>query len=210
MRVDPFSQYNVISTNQSSESEENPKKHSSFVPIIIVILLFLLLGFSVYMLGTRTSFFNFASGITAPEKENNVATTKPSPTASTESKSSTTTEISTNSATVVVPVTVPTSTPASVSIENSYMFASPLTAATGNVEKIRVTVFILDGTGAGVSGKIITLKGVENLGVTTVLGTTDMTGKAIFDVAAGTSGSYKISAEVGGVTLAQSVTVTFE
>ena len=217
MGIDPLSQYNIISSNQSSTSEERPKKQRVFLPLLLIIFLSGFLVLSIYLLGTQTSFFNFASEL-IPGKDNTVESATPSTsvlpfsTPEVATTSATITETSTASSTVAVPVstTAPTSTPTSVAIENSYVFASPLTAATGNVEKIRITVFILDGTGAGVSSKVVTLTGVSLLGVTTVQGTTDTTGRAIFDVAAGTSGTYTIGASVGGTELSQKVKVTFD
>ena len=220
MGVDPFSQYNIVSTNQSSASEdrEKPKKHSILLSIVLLILLSGFLVLSIYLLGTQTSFFNFASEL-IPGQASTAPSTKPvasvlptstPPEVATES--ATTVETSTTSSTIAIPVSTatPTSAPTSVAIENSYMFASPLTAATGNVEKIRVTVFILDGTGAGVSGKVVSLTGVDLLAVTSVQATTDSMGRAIFDLAAGTNGSYEIGATVGGSSLTQKVTVTFD
>lgn len=217
MNVDPLAEYNIVSANQSSAPKDSSKKRSFLWSIILIILLSLFLILSIYLLGTKTSFFNFASELLPGDVEI-TASTKPSvlnlpiSTPEVSTSSSTTTETSTTSSTIVVPVSTatPTSTPTSVAIENSYIFASPLTAATGNVEKIRITVFILDGTGAGVSGKLVSLTGTDLLAVTSVQATTDSMGRAIFDLAAGADGKYEIGASVGGVGLTQKVTVTFD
>jgi protocatechuate 3,4-dioxygenase beta subunit len=165
-------------------------------------------------LGTKTSFFNFASEL-GEASTNPVAiipTASPRETVDTATSSATTIDTETTATTIPVAVstTKPTSTPSSVSIENSYVFASPLSAATGNVEKIRITVYILDGTGSGVSGKTVELTGVDDLAVYSIQETTDTTGRAIFDVAAGTSGSYEIGAVIGDTSFMQKVTVVFE
>lgn len=217
MPVDPFTEYNIVSSGQSSMKEDKPKKRSILLSVILLLLLSGFLVLSIYLLGTRTSFFNFASEL-LPGELGNISSPKPLvsvlPTSTPEvaTTSATTSETSTTSSTIAIPVSTatPTSAPTSVAIENSYMFASPLSAATGNVEKIRVTVFILDGTGAGVSGKVVSLSGVDLLAVTSVQATTDSMGRAIFDLAAGTDGRYEIGAGVGGSSLSQKVTVTFD
>ncbi len=97
-----------------------------------------------------------------------------------------------------------------VSIENSYLFASPLTAESGNRENIRVTVFILDSQGLGVGAKSVVLDIDPTLTVTPIQNPTDSYGKAVFDVSSQASGLYEIRAKLdeGGV-INQSVKVTF-
>lgn len=214
MNIDPFSDYNVVKSNREDTTDSKPTKRSPLVAVIVIILLLLLLGLSIFLLKTRTSFFNFASELVTGEVTPVKQTPSPtdSTTINTATVSATNVETTTTSTTIPVPVstTSPTATPTSVVVENSYMFASPLSAATGNVEKIRITAYILDGTGSGVSGKVITLTGVSALAVTSVQPTTDSMGRAIFDVAAGTSGSYEIGAAIGSSPLSQKVTVTFD
>ena len=96
-----------------------------------------------------------------------------------------------------------------VSSENSYVFASPLQAQAANVEKIRVTIFILNGQGLGVPGKTVSLNNVSGININTTQSVTDSYGKAIFDISADNGGKYTITARVGLTTLPQTVTVSF-
>ncbi|KKQ48446.1 MAG: hypothetical protein US68_C0032G0007 [Candidatus Shapirobacteria bacterium GW2011_GWE1_38_10] len=207
MGVDPFVQYNIVSSNREAGGEEKQAKRRPYLTIILIIILLLFLVLSVFLLSTRTSFFNFASELAGPTPISTTSTI-----VDTATSSATNVETNTTSTTIPIPRNTggPISTPSSIAIDNSYMFASPLKAATGNVEKIRITVFILDGTGSGVSGKVINLTGINSLAVYSIQPTTDTTGRAIFDVAAGTSGTYEIGAMVGALTLSQKVTVTFD
>lgn len=95
------------------------------------------------------------------------------------------------------------------SLANSYLFASPLSAAT-NGEKIRISVFILDGRGMGIAGKLVLLGQNENLKVEAIQPTTDYLGKAIFDISSLSPGLYFLEASVDGAILPQRVTVTFK
>jgi hypothetical protein len=99
---------------------------------------------------------------------------------------------------------------------NSYLFASPLSAAIGG-EKIRVTVFALDGQGKGTPSKVAGLSCVNALSCQTgglvvagVQGETDTLGQAIFDVSASTAGKYELQAQVEGQVIPQTVTVSFQ
>jgi len=97
-----------------------------------------------------------------------------------------------------------------LSLDNSYIFASPLRAKTGS-EKIRVTVFILDEHGLGISGKNVSITGGDLLQVTPIQPTTDSQGRATFDIASATSpGTFVIQASTGGVTLTQKATISFD
>ena len=96
-----------------------------------------------------------------------------------------------------------------ISQDNSYMFASPLQATAGNLEKIRITVFILNGQGLGVQGETVTLINDSGISVNAIQSVTDSYGKAIFDINATNPGDYSIGAKVGLTTLAQSVIVSF-
>lgn len=96
-----------------------------------------------------------------------------------------------------------------VEIANSYMFASPLKAKMGG-ERIRITVFILDGQGKGVMGKMVTLGHKEMINVDVIQATTDDLGKAIFDISSTKAGLYLIDASVEDKVLPQRVSITFE
>jgi hypothetical protein len=101
-------------------------------------------------------------------------------------------------------------TPQSVSFDNSYLFASPLKAAV-NVEKIRITAYVLDGQGMGVAGKRVVLGNLDSaLQITPISQVTDDSGRATFDISSSQSGVFTIEASVDSRTLIQKVTVTFD
>jgi len=93
--------------------------------------------------------------------------------------------------------------------QNSYLFASPLRAATDGQEKIRVTVFLLDSSGRGVAGQVVFLRESERLAISSVQPTTDELGRAIFDISAREAGEYLIEARVGNQTLPQRIKISF-
>lgn len=99
-------------------------------------------------------------------------------------------------------------TPQSISFDNSYLFASPLKAAV-NVERIRITAYILDGQGMGVTGKEVVLGENEAIRVYPISKVTDGSGRAIFDISSSQAGLFTIEASVDGKKLNQRVTVTF-
>lgn len=99
---------------------------------------------------------------------------------------------------------------------NSYLFASPLTARVDG-DKIRVTVFALDGQGKGVPSKPAGLSCVNQVDcqagevtVTSIQPETDTLGQAIFDVSAVNVGKYELQAQVEGLVVPQTVTVSFQ
>lgn len=96
-----------------------------------------------------------------------------------------------------------------LSLENSYLFASPISAQANGESSIRVTVFVMNSQGLGIAGQKIILKYTGSLTVSEVQGVTDTFGRAIFDLTSSTPGSYTISGEVGGVSLPQTVSVSF-
>jgi len=96
-----------------------------------------------------------------------------------------------------------------VVLENSYLFASPLSAQAGGQEKIRVTVFLLDSQGKGVSGRAVFLGQDQRIQTTVVQGITDSLGRALFDVAALSPADYLIEAKVDNQILPQRVKLNF-
>lgn len=100
-------------------------------------------------------------------------------------------------------------TSSGVVLENSYLFASPLQAKADGQEKIRVTVFVLDGKGLGISNQSISLTNTPYIKVENIQSVTDSYGKAIFDLSSNTTGQPKIQAKIGNTTLPQPVTLTF-
>ncbi len=98
----------------------------------------------------------------------------------------------------------------SVSLSNSYVFASPLSAIPDGVSIIRITVFVLNNQGLGVSDQEVTLKNTESLNVSKTQSLTDSFGRSFFDVSSTTAGNYTISASVGGSVLPQKVSISFQ
>jgi len=97
-----------------------------------------------------------------------------------------------------------------ISWDNSYVFASPVRALSGG-DYIRVTVFVLDENGKGVSGKIVELAGDnEGLVINNIEETTDFSGKALFDVSSYKTGIYYLRAKIDGLFISQKVRVKFD
>jgi hypothetical protein len=96
-----------------------------------------------------------------------------------------------------------------VVLDNSYLFASPLSAQADGREKIRVTVFLLDSQGKGVPGKVVFLGQNEKLKVDSVQAVSDNLGRAIFDVSSVSSADYLIEAKVDNQVLPQRVKLNF-
>ncbi len=99
---------------------------------------------------------------------------------------------------------------ASFSVENSYLFVTPLSAKANDLEKIRATVFILNNQGLGVSNKRVSLSSSSNLNVSVIQGITDGYGKAIFDISTLKSGEYFLDVTVDSQALPQKAHITFQ
>lgn len=98
---------------------------------------------------------------------------------------------------------------ASFSVDNSYIFFTPLRAKANGNEKIRVTVFVLNDQGLGVLGKKVVLSSDINLKIEAVQPQTDQHGKAFFDVAASQAGEYFLEVKVDETTLPQKAHLSF-
>ncbi len=105
---------------------------------------------------------------------------------------------------------------ATFSVENSYLFISPLKAKTAtninntlNTEKIRVTVFALNSQGLGVIGKRVELVNNVGLQVDTIQPLTDEFGKAYFDVSSAQSGDFYLEVKIGDQSLKEKVRLSF-
>ena len=96
-----------------------------------------------------------------------------------------------------------------VSLDNSYVFASPLAAKADGKERIRVTIFILDNQGRGIQGKSVWLGQNEQLEIEAVQAVTDSLGRAIFDLVASKAADYLIEAKVDNQVLPQRAKVSF-
>lgn len=97
----------------------------------------------------------------------------------------------------------------SIALENSYLFVSPLQVKADNKEKMRVTVFLLDGRGLGVPNQIVDISTSDKINLIAVQKTTDESGKAVFDLSSSTTGQFNLSAKTNGKTIPQQVKVVF-
>jgi len=97
----------------------------------------------------------------------------------------------------------------SVVLENSYLFASPIQAKADGQEKVRITVFLLDGRGLGVPNQTVILNTPSQVTVKESQNITDTSGKAIFDLSSSIIKTFNISAQVGNKVLPQQVKVVF-
>ncbi|MBI2616694.1 Ig-like domain-containing protein [Candidatus Gottesmanbacteria bacterium] len=97
----------------------------------------------------------------------------------------------------------------SMSLENSYLFASPLISQANGTSIVRVTVFLLNTQGLGMSTKTVKLRISGPLTVSQVQPVTDTFGRAFFDLTSTNPGDYTISASVEDVFLSQTVSVVF-
>lgn len=96
-----------------------------------------------------------------------------------------------------------------LSLENSYVFASPLLAQANGEEKIRITIFALDSQGVGVPEKTVFMGQNKNLTVEPIQSQTDSLGKAVFDLSSSAAAEYFIEVQIEGRTLPQTVKVSF-
>ena len=96
------------------------------------------------------------------------------------------------------------------SVENSYIFLSPLKAKANGQEKIRMTIFVLNNKGLGVLGRKVVLENIENLTVDTIQGLSDNVGKAVFDISSIEPGEFYINIKIDGAALPQKSRISFE
>ncbi len=97
----------------------------------------------------------------------------------------------------------------SFSVDNSYVFVTPLRAKANNQEKIRVTVFVLNNQGLGVMGRKVFIGRDQNLMIEEIQALTDNFGKAIFDIAGDKPGEYYLEVKVEDKTLPQKAHLSF-
>lgn len=95
------------------------------------------------------------------------------------------------------------------SLENSYVFITPLRARANGQEKIRITVFVLNDQGLGVQGKNVFLSTHEALNIDNIQALTDNYGKAYFDVSSTKPGEYFIEIKIDDKRLKQTAHLTF-
>lgn len=95
------------------------------------------------------------------------------------------------------------------SVENSYIFASPLVARAGSSDKIRITVFVLNNQGLGVPNQQVSLNKSPDLLIEQQNSLTDSYGRAIFDLSSATPGEYVIGANISSTKLNESIKIIF-
>ena len=96
-----------------------------------------------------------------------------------------------------------------IALENSYLFASPLQAKADNKEKIRLTVFILDGRGLGVPNQVVDISTSSKVSILEIQKNTDDTGKAVFDLSSNAAGRFDVTVKTKSGTIPQQVKVVF-
>lgn len=96
-----------------------------------------------------------------------------------------------------------------ITLENSYLFVSPLQAKGDGKELIRVTVFLLDNRGLGVGNQTVELIRPQTLTVVDTQPITDDTGKAVFDVSSTSTGRFELSARTNGKDIPQKARAVF-
>lgn len=97
-----------------------------------------------------------------------------------------------------------------LSLENSYLFASPLLAKTGG-EKITIFAFVLSDQGLGIPDKKVILYSAPPLAAQVVREKTDPRGLASFELTSESPGEFRIWANVTGEgQIKQTVLVTYE
>lgn len=94
--------------------------------------------------------------------------------------------------------------------ENSYMFLSPLRARANGEEKIRLTIFILNQRGLGVSGRSVSIQEAENLEIEVIQGLTDSFGKAVFDISSTEQGEYFVDIMIDSTVFVRRPQLSFD
>lgn len=95
------------------------------------------------------------------------------------------------------------------SLQNSYLFASPLKAKADLQEKVRLTVVLLNNQGLGIKDQKVELDLDQNLQIDAIQELTDDSGIAIFDLSSSTPRKFKVSAKVASYSLPQTLEITF-
>jgi len=100
-------------------------------------------------------------------------------------------------------------TKGSFSIDNSYIFVTPLKGKANSQERIRVTVFILNDQGLGVPGKTVVIAQDPGIVLDSNQGVTDSLGKVIFDIAGKQAGEYYLEIAVDETKLTQKAHLSY-
>lgn len=100
--------------------------------------------------------------------------------------------------------------PGILSLENSYLFASPLVARAGSEEKITISAFVLSDQGLGIPGEKVVLYSAPALQASVIRDETDSRGLAVFEITSQTPSQFSLWAVVSGKgQIKQQVNVTF-
>lgn len=94
-----------------------------------------------------------------------------------------------------------------VSLANSYVVGEKITAIANGKDAGKISVFILDKNGNGVSGKTVMMQGEGSLGSKS--GVSNKDGKVTAEFVSEVAGQYPVLALVGGSAMEKSVTLTF-
>jgi len=94
-----------------------------------------------------------------------------------------------------------------VSISSSIIIGEKVMAKGDGVDKAKVNVFVMDESGKGIEGKSVELTG--NLAGLPMSAVTGDEGRAGFEVGSTQKGQVKLGANIEGIELGKSVTVTF-
>jgi len=98
---------------------------------------------------------------------------------------------------------------ASFSVDNSYVFLTPLRAKANSQERIRLTVFVLNNQGLGVLGKAVILGKDPSISVEGIQARTDNYGKATYDVSSSKPGEYFLEVKIEDTLLPQKAHLSF-
>lgn len=96
-----------------------------------------------------------------------------------------------------------------ITMENSYLFSSPLQAKADSQELIRITVFLLDSRGLGVPNQTVELLTPANITIKDVQAVSDESGKAVFDLSSAIPGQFTIGAQAASREIPQKVKIVF-
>lgn len=97
----------------------------------------------------------------------------------------------------------------SFSVDNSYVFVTPLRAKANNDEKIRITIIVLNNQGLGVSNRKVVVPVTTGLIAEATQGLTDQYGKAFFDISSSTKGEFYLDVLVDDTSLKQKAHLSF-
>ena len=100
----------------------------------------------------------------------------------------------------------------SFSPENSYVIVNPTKAKVNGVQKVRISVFVLNGQGLGVLGKAIQIPNpdAQNIVIDMLQSKTDAMGKAFADVSSKAPSAFYLDIKVDGEVLPQKAHLFFE